>query len=205
MPSPTHRVVLCLAAAVLVGHAAAARAQNLVTNGEFDTGTFAGYTSASQFYIVGPGTNGTGYAAETGAFTSAPAVLTQALATTPGWEYAISFYALNVQPGSTQNFVRVRFGGTTLFDAPIVSGTFEQFLLRSAPVVGTTTDLTFEVGNDPSATFLDDISVTALGVPESGAESTATTPEPVTLVLVAGGMVALTAVSRSRRARLLRA
>lgn len=199
MPSPTSAAACRLVAAVLVCHAAAAGAQNLVANGTFSTGTFAGYTTASQFYAVGPGVSGTGYAAESGALTSAPAVLTQALATTPGQQYTVSFYALNVQPGGTQNFLRVLFGGVTLFDRPIVSGAYQQFSLLSAPVVGSTTDLTFLVANDPGATFLDDISVTAFAPADAGSGPTTVTPEPATLALTAGGLAALAVGARARR------
>lgn len=203
MSFPIRSTVLGLTAAACVGSIApAAHAQNLVANAGFETGDLTGYTDARQFSVVGPGVDGTGFAAATVAFTGAPARLTQSLVTTPGRRYAVSFFALNALPGSTENFVRVLFGGTTLFDQVIANGTFLRFSMASDPVLGAMTDLTFEVANDPSATYLDNIGVTALDDPGVG---TTTTPEPATLALVAGALAAWTLGARRRRARLTHA
>jgi hypothetical protein len=194
-----------LALLALATLAPVARAQNLVVNGGFETGNFAGWVQSGGV-VQGSGAAPTGATAPEGSFLYAtgapsfapfgPATLTQVIATTPGQTYNLSFIAGRIGSEILNNF-QVSFGGVNLFNQAIgsvaggVGPDYRRVTLTSAPVTGTSTALAFRISNDVGYTLLDDVRVTA-------------TPEPASSVLLVSGLVGLIAYSRKRRSYAIR-
>jgi parallel beta-helix repeat protein len=140
---------------------------NLVTNGSFETGSFSGWTVGGRSGVTaaGPQASVDGhaesgkYAANIGAM-GGDATLSQAIQTTAGQNYTVTFWLANAGGSGTNDFT-VKWNGTTLLsltDAPAQGYTEYTF-----DVVGTsgTSQLLISGRNDPSYWSLDAISVTA--------------------------------------------
>jgi hypothetical protein len=220
----TVRRPLTVALALAVGAPLVpAAAQNLVQNGGFETPALGGTTSAMTLsgcpaafvWCIGQGNvdlvrtrwepgegsqsldlNGT-----------EPGLLYQDLATTPGREYDLSFLFSGHPEGDPQKTMHIVWNGMDLGEFKWIVGPGQDFanmfwspltifgLLATSP----TTRLEFRSttttpcgGADPSCgVALDGVSVTAVS----------SVPEPATLALVGGGVLALGAVARRRRVR----
>ena len=162
---------------------------NLITNGGFETGTFAGWTTGAnsfpQSIVTSPVNSGT-YAAEIAGFSYNPNTLSQTIATTAGQEYVLSFWRYQVESGPTIS-LNVTWNGTSVFSElnPVNADHYQQF---SFSVFGTGNDLlTFTSANDPSDTYLDDVSLTS------------TVPEPSSFALVTLGGLGLAMACCRRR------
>ncbi len=185
------KAFLVLAGATLA-FATPAAAQQLVTNGGFETGSLTGFTQTGNTGFTGV-SSGSGipasgtYAAFFGPIGSNGGI-TQALATTSGQSYLISFDLQNLNGGS--NFYDVLFGGVSLFSASN-SGAFGYTnFSTTATATGASTLLAFNFRNDPSFFTLDNVSVTAV----NGA-----VPEPATWAMMLIGFGAIGASMRRRR------
>jgi hypothetical protein len=196
------------AALVLATFSAGAAQANIVTNAGFETGDLTGWTLSgdTSFTFVDV------FFPRSGSFSAflgtcdlvdepfclgSTGSITQTLATTAGASYAIEFW-LNVE--ITPNFLSVSFDGivldsltdiTTIIDggcshpSPIAGGCYTLFSY-TALASSASTDLVFTFQHDPWGWDLDDVSVeAATAVPESGS-----------LLLVAGGLIALLALCR---------
>jgi hypothetical protein len=170
-----------LAIGVLLVATARFASANLVTNGDFETGNFTGWTvtpapSGSDIFVA----NGPGPDTTLGAFFGATGndfdVISQTFATTPGATYTLSFFyqVTNIgMPIPAHNGFDVLWNGVSIggglfpqFDVNPGWGTFTFNLMATGP----STTLAFEGRNAPSFDFLDDVSVTI--------------PEPSTLALL---------------------
>ena len=139
-----------------------------VINCGFETGDFTGWTlSGNNPYpfvapnpsnIAGPGHSG-GFFAFLAALPD-PGFLSQTLATTPGTEFALSFWLRNNANG-TFEFFRVTWDGNVLLNlvtgavpgAPYINFTFNNLLATQS-----STDLRFQFLADPDHAFsLDDV------------------------------------------------
>jgi hypothetical protein len=140
---------------------------NLVTNGSFESGNFSGWTVGGNSGVVaaGPQTLVDGhaesgkYAANIGAM-DGDATLSQAIQTTAGQHYTLTFWLANAG-GNGENDFSVKWNGTTLLsltDAPAQGYTEYTF-----DVVGTasTSQLLISGRNDPSYWSLDGVTVAA--------------------------------------------
>jgi hypothetical protein len=131
--------------------------------------------------------------------TSGPDSLTQALATTPGQTYAISFWANS----DVANSVAVTFGGSPVSGIPtsvvqngfpgsdpLSNGSLFVLITGTATAVSSTTDLTitgtaFPIINSGVTIEIDDVSV-------------ASVPEPSSFVLAAIGAIGIDGFARGR-------
>jgi VPDSG-CTERM motif len=164
--------ILALVSLLGLGITQSARgcADNLVTNGGFETGDFTGWTL----------TGNTGFTGVSGTFIGVPphggsyqaflgpigsdGFLTQNVATTAGGSYVIDFWLYNF--GGTPSDFDVQWDGATIYSVtnpgafPYTEYTF--YVTASTA----TTALEFSFRQDPSYFLLDDICVTS--VPDAG-------------------------------------
>jgi hypothetical protein len=91
--------------------------------------------------------------------------ISQTLATTPGQSYTLDFWAASVGPRVGGNVLAVHWNGST-FSHVFGAGTqpYTEFTFN-VTAANASTDLTFVLSNH---IFLDDISVTPVGVPDGG-------------------------------------
>ena len=168
------------AVVLLVAAPAYAAPINLVTNGGFETGSFAGWTSGGNTGFMGvqcPGPGPTVNEGNCAAFAGpvgSDGTLSQVLATAIGGNYLISFAWL--PDGGTPSDFSASFGGSTLFSVtnPPASVYHVMSFLRTATAASTT--LSFSFRDDPGFLFFDAVSVTQA-------------PEPATLSLLGLGLV----------------
>lgn len=159
-----------------------AQATNLIVNGNFATGDFTGWTyndTGYPMYIVAsPVVAPSVYAAQIAGYSYHPDTLSQTVADTAGL-YDLSFWVY--QSGGQPSGLIVTWDGTQILSQidPSTVNVYQNFSLN---VVGTGSDtLVFTDWNDPSFTYLDNVSLTA---------GTAT-PLPSTWTMLIAGFVGL--------------
>ena len=156
------------AAAALLALGASASAANLVTNGSFETGNFAGWNFGGNTGATGVTGTFDGVAptdgVEQGYFgaVGSDTVLTQQLTVNATGLYTVSF-DLDDLSGGTQDFT-AKFGGATLVSYS--SQPFNTYTHFSYTVEGGNGVLEFDARQDPSYWLLDNVAVTS-AVPES--------------------------------------
>lgn len=174
---------LALAAALAP---AASQAANLVVNGSFErgslgVGSFTGWTTAlgdSTTFVDSSGQTGTHdgqasdglWAAYFGSTQAdGGATISQTLATTAGQRYLLSFDVANDNGGlDPANALSVAIGGVQVFAADDLAS--QDYVHETiAFTAGGASTLSLFAFNDQSYIELDNISVTALAVPEPGA------------------------------------
>jgi hypothetical protein len=194
----------CLAGAALMlamTSTAASAAVNLVQNPNFDADsppsntapadwTYTAAASGADIF-VGPtptfGAFSAPNSANFGAVDSSDDELSQALATTPGITYTISFELAHNSTNNLNDF-SAWFGGSQLLslnNASMFGYTLETF---TATATSSSTTLAFFGRENPAWYSLDNVSVTAGGV-----------PEPSTWAMMLLGFGGLGAMLRSRR------
>ena len=171
------KILFALAAVAAFGTVQPAKA-NLVTNGDFETGNFIGWTvthAASGGNISvnhGPGPDTT-FGAFFGAGGSDFDSISQTFATTPGASYTLTFFYQVTNLGTpipANNEFDVLWNGVS-----IGGGLFPQSNVNPGNITptfhltatGTSTTLEFDGRNAPSFDFLDNVSVTP-GVIDTG-------------------------------------
>ena len=188
--------MLTALAILLIAPVRFACAVNLVTNGDFETGDFTGWTVTGTNINVlhGPGPDTT-FGAFFGANVSGFSTISQTFATTPGAFYNLTFFYQVTNLGTpfpANNAFDVLWNGASigggLFPQTNVSpGSITPNFIEQA--TGTSTTLTFEGFNQQSVDFLDNVSVT---VPDTGS----------TFGLLALALAVLFGASRFRALRL---
>jgi hypothetical protein len=182
-------VLLLLALLVLAG--VPIYAGSLLTNGGFETGNFTGWTTGGNFEATEV-TSGAFYAysgAEEGSYyavlgpVGSDGTLTQTFLDTAGVEYTFSFWLASV--GDNPSDFTAYWDGTPVLSLtnPNTGATWTQFAFTE---LGTGSDsIMFSFRDDPAYIALDNASVG--------------TPEPASLTLLAGGLLALAFRLRRRR------
>ena len=146
---------------------------NLIVNGDFETGTFTGWTTTpaavGSFFGVGSvppahDTLGAFFAATGPDFDS----ISQTFVTTPGAFYDLSFFYQVVEPGSPpDNGMRVLFNGALVFENLNAISGFGTFTFTHLQATGSTTTVEFQGRNVRSADFIDDVSIISESPPAS--------------------------------------
>ena len=165
-----------------------AQALNLIVNEGFETGDFTGWTTGANSFpmsiVTSPVESGT-YAAAIAGFASNPNTLSQIVSDTSGQNYLLSFWRDQYEIGGPITLT-ASWNGTQVFSEDLTGSTggsnlgYQQFTVN---VLGHNSDLlVFTAANDNANTFLDDVALTP---------STATTPLPGALPLLASGLGAL--------------
>jgi hypothetical protein len=166
-------------------------AYELVVNGGFETGNFAGWTAGPEnFVALGYGVDG-GYGVKYGSV-GVDSPLYQTITTTPGATYVFSFWqqTRDVKPNEFQAYWN---GGMILdlLDTPIAP-TFTQYSFNEIATTSAT-EIRFGLRQDPGFSAFDQVSVQLAGG----------VPEPSSLLMVGMALVvgATGVVVRGRRAR----
>ena len=193
---------LAAAAALSVALAQGALAQNLVQNPGFETGNLDGWSAGDPFILAIADFAHTGTWSLYMGSNKPNRPMNQALATTPGETYDVSFWLENIQVHDPLgNHFSAFFGGTPgMMDGQLLLDvtnlTRGPYVMYSDVVTAnsSTTLLQFFENNANDIFYLDDVSVTVHGAGSS-------VPEPGALALLTGLGVSgsLFAVRRLRR------
>ena len=189
---PLCRALLLAGLASLSGHASAQA--NLVANGGFETGSFASWSEVGNSAFNNAQCPGAGLVPQgicSGTFGPLGSLggIQQAITTTPGLAYTISFDYKG--DGGAPGQVLVEFGSQTLLnrsDAAAATVGFQSFAFE-AVATGASTLLSFNFRNDSGFMELDNVAVTAV-------------PEPASLALMLAGIGTLLGAGRLGRHRI---
>ena len=190
------KTLLVVVAMTVLLCAPAAFAQNLLTNGSFQTGDFTGWTTGGNFedtevvtgpfYVYTGSQDADGFYAVLGPVGS-DGTLSQSFATTAGASYTFSFWLAAV--GDDPSDFSASWDGTTVYSAtdPNTGGVYQQFTFSET---GTGHDtITFSFRDDPAYIALDNVSVT---------QNSQTVPEPSSFLLMGSGVLGLAGVIRRK-------
>jgi hypothetical protein len=156
-------------------HASATPITNIVFNGGFETGDFAGWTQGGNTGDTGVDMD-SAHSGNFGAFmgpVKSPGTLSQNLATSAGSIYELSFFMFGGGEGEMLDggFGGIEFqvfwGGTMIFDTNSPPSSYQQFQFFNLTASGPTTQLKFVFQNDPSFFHLDDVVAGISAVPEA--------------------------------------
>ncbi|MGB8888149.1 MAG: PEP-CTERM sorting domain-containing protein [Candidatus Korobacteraceae bacterium] len=190
-------LLVVVALAVFAFSAPKTFAQNLLTNGSFETGDFTGWNTGGNFedteVVSGAFYVYTG--AEDGSFyavlgpVGSDGTIGQSFTDHAGTQYTFSFW-LNAVGDNPSDFSAFWDGTSVLsLTNPTTNGAWTQF---SFTETGTGSDnISFAFRDDPAYIALDNISV-------SSSTGTGTTPEPSSWILLGTGVVALGGMVRRK-------
>ena len=181
----TFRQSLALAAMALMGAGTHAVAEELVTNGGFETGSFAGWTHFGNTGFADV-SNSVQHSGSFGALfgpIGVPGGIMQTLSTLIGLQYDYSFWLQN--SGDAPNSFSWSLNGVTQTPALSNAGAFAYSRISGTFVAAdNATELAFSFRHDPGFWYLDDVSVSVV-------------PEPSALLLMCAGLAVLALARRS--------
>jgi hypothetical protein len=189
------KLLLGVVALTVVLVSPSAFAQNLVTNGSFETGYWTGWTTGGNFadteVVSSPFY---GYESEDGSYfallgpVGSPGTLSQTFSDQAGAQYTFSFYLAG--RGDHPSFFSAMWDGTTLLSLTDPDHQWQQY---SFTEIGTGHDsISFSFQDDPGYMALDNIVVSSNG------SGTGTTPEPSSFILLGSGVLALGGLARRK-------
>jgi hypothetical protein len=192
------KTLLVVVAMTVLLCAPAAFAQNLLTNGSFQTGSFSGWTTGGNFedtevvtgpfYVYNGSQDADGFYAVLGPVGS-DGTLSQSFNTTAGASYTFSFWLASV--GDNPSDFSASWDGTTVLSLtnPNTGSSYTEF---SFTETGTGHDtISFAFRDDPAYIALDNVSVTQ-------STSGGTVPEPSSFLLMGSGVLGLAGVIRRK-------
>src|SRR4030095_5182966 len=160
MKTSTHTCVVAIGLLLLA--TTVPTSANLIVNGDFETGTFAGWTTTPAAVGSNFGVGSVPPPHDTlGAFFGATDVefdsISQTFATTPGAFYDLSFFYQVVEPGSPpDNGMRVLFNGVLVFENLNAISGFGTFSFNHLQATGSTTTVEFQGRNVLGFDYIDD-------------------------------------------------
>jgi PEP-CTERM motif len=190
------KTLLAFVAVAILLCAPAAFAQNLLTNGGFETGDFTGWTTGGNFEDTEV-TTGAFYeysGAQEGNFyavlgpVGTDGTLSQSFATTPGASYTFSFWLASV--GDNPSDFSAYWDGNQVLSLtnPNTGSAWSQFTFSET---GTGNDtISFSFRDDPAYIALDNVSVTA--------NTGGSVPEPSSFLLLGSGALGLAGFIRRK-------
>ena len=180
-----------IAVSALVFAAFGASAQgNLVVNGDFQTGTFAGWTKSGDTslsdVIANTVTSNHTFVWRSGS-TGSLSYISQTIATQIGQTYSLSYDVFNT--ATTNSIFEAYFGGVKIagFTNEVYNWTHYSF--DNLVATGLASEIKFGARNDPSFTRLDNVTLTAA------------VPEPETYAMMFAGLGLMGAIARRSKAK----
>jgi hypothetical protein len=188
------------AALVMVLASAPAARANLVVNGGFEAGSFAGWATVPEpedaLFFVSGNPHAGHYAAWFGQVGPIDETIAQTFATDPGATYDVDFWLAH-SVSDFHNDFSVLWNGSPVISMVNASAFGFTHYSFAATALGSSTTLMFAGREVLDYFFLDDVSVIASSANEPA--PAAEMPEPATLILLGTGLSAVARASRRRR------